>query len=117
MVHEAGIADRDGATALIERARSDYPSLNKIFADGGYTGPKLEQAISHLKGLVVKIVKRSDKAEGFVFLPKRWVVERTFGWLNRYRRLVKDWEVSIASAEAWLLVASMRRTTRRLARA
>jgi len=117
MVHEAGIADRDGATALIDHARSDYPTLVKVFADGGYTGPKLEQATSHLKGLVIEIVKRSDKAEGFVLLPKRWVVERTFGWLNRCRRLAKDWEVSIASAEAWLLIASIRRSARTLARA
>jgi transposase len=116
MVHQASIADRDGAVALIDSARADFPTLIKIFADCGYTGPKLAGAIAHLEGLSLEIVKRSDTA-GFVVLPKRWVVERTFGWLGRCRRLAKDWEATIASAEAWLLTASTRRMMRALARA
>jgi len=64
----------------------------------------------------IEIVKRSDKAEGFEVLPCRWVVEQTFAWLNRCRRLAKDWEKSIQSAEAWILVSSIRMMTRRLAR-
>jgi len=64
----------------------------------------------------LQIVKRTDKANGFEVLPRRWVVKRTFAWLGRCRRLAKDWEKSIASAEAWMLIAHIRILTRRLAR-
>ncbi|SFK74842.1 Transposase DDE domain-containing protein, partial [Loktanella salsilacus] len=79
-------------------------------------GPKLRDALKALGRWTVQIVKRSDTAEGFEVLPRRWVVERTFAWLNRCRRLSKDWEKSIASAEAWILIAHIRRVTRHLAR-
>ncbi len=81
-------------------------------ADGGYAGEKLATAISHILDLVIEIIKCSDDAKGFVVLPKRWVVERTFAWLGRCRRLAKDCEATIASSEAWLLLASIRRMTR-----
>ena len=115
LVHSADIQDRDGAPDLIERCRDAYPSLGRIFADGGYAGPTLEAAIAHLDRLAIEIIKRSD-VRHFVVLPRRWVVERTFAWLNRCRRLAKDWETSIASSEAWLLIASTRRMTRRIAK-
>lgn len=115
LVHSADIQDRDGAPALIERSRDAYPSLIRFFADGGYAGQKLEAAIAHLDRLAIEIIKRSD-AHRFVILPRRWVVERTIAWLNRCRRLAKDWEASIASSEAWLLIASIRRMTRRIAK-
>jgi transposase len=76
----------------------------------------LRDALKALGRWTVQIVKRSDIAEGFEVLPRRWVVERTFAWLNRCRRLSKDWEKSIASAEAWILIAHIRRVTRHLAR-
>ncbi len=117
IVHEADIQDRDGAPMVIESMRQTYPSLVKLFADGGYAGEKLSAAIAHIDGLAIEIVKRSDIAEGFVVLPKRWVVERSFAWLNRCRRLAKDWESTIASSEAWLLLASIRRMVRAVARA
>jgi transposase len=116
-VHEASIQDRDGAPGLIESVKQSYPSLVKVFADGGYAGEKLASAISHVADLAIEIVKRSDAAKGFVVLHKRWVVERTIGWLGRCRRLAKDWESTIASSEAWLLLASVRRMTRAIARA
>ena len=116
-VHEASIQDRDGAPGVIESAKQSYPSLVKFFADGGYAGEKLASAISHIEDLAIEIVKRSDDAKGFVVLHKRWVVERTLGWLGRCRRLAKDWEATIASSEAWLLLASIRRMTRAIARA
>ena len=116
-VHTADIQDRDGAPALIENARNIYPTLVTIFADGGYAGEKLAAAIRHIENLAVEIVKRSDPAKGFVVLPKRWIVERTFAWLGRCRRLAKDWEASVASSEAWLFIASIRRMTRAIARA
>lgn len=115
LVHSADVQDRDGAPDLIGRCRDAYPSLARIFADGGYAGQKLEAAIAHLDRLAIQIVKRSD-AHRFVVLPRRWVIERTIAWLNRCRRLAKDWEATIASSEAWLLVASIRRMTRRIAK-
>lgn len=115
LVHSADIQDRDGAPDLIERCRDAHPSLVRLFADGGYAGPKLENAIAHIDRLAIEIVKRSD-TRSFVILPRRWVVERTFAWLNRCRRLAKDWEASIPSSEAWLVIASIRRMTRRIAK-
>ena len=114
LVLSADIQDRDGAPDLIERCRDAYPSLSRFFADGGYAGQKLAAAIAHIDHLAIEIVRRSD-AHRFVVLPRRWVVERTIAWLNRCRRLAKDWEASVASAEAWLIIASIRRMTRRIA--
>jgi transposase len=117
IVHTADIQDRDGAPGLIESVKDNVPTLVRIFADGGYAGEKLATAIAHIDGLALEIVKRSDTTTGFVVLPKRWIVERTFAWLGRCRRLAKDWEASIASSEAWLFLASIRRMTRAIARA
>lgn len=114
-VHSAGIQDRDGAPAVLREVARRYPLLRHLFADGGYAGPKLRHALQALGRWTLQIVKRSDTAEGFELLPRRWVVERTFAWLGRCRRLAKDWEKSIASAEAWLLIAHIRRMTRLLA--
>ncbi|WP_182926740.1 IS5 family transposase [Sphingomonas paucimobilis] len=115
LVLSADIQDRDGAPDLIERCRDAYPSLSRFFADGGYAGQKLAAAIAHIDHLAIEIVRRSD-AHRFVVLPRRWVVERTIAWLNRCRRLAKDWEASVASAEAGLIIASIRRMTRRIAK-
>jgi len=115
-VHPADIQDRDGASAVLKSIRHSHPWLRHIFADGGYAGPKLRSALDKIGNWTIQIVKRSDKAEGFEVLPRRWVVERTFAWLNRCRRLAKDWEKSIQSAEAWILVSSIRLMSRRLAR-
>lgn len=115
LVHPADIQDRDGAPGLIERCRDAYPSLARFFADGGYAGQKLQTAIAHLDRLAIEIIRRSD-VRRFVVLPRRWVVERTIAWLNRCRRLAKDWEASTASSEAWLVIASIRRMNRRIAK-
>ena len=116
VVHSAGIQDRDGAPDLLKSIRGTYPELRHIFADGGYAGPKLRDALVGKGNWTIQIVKRSDTATGFEIIPKRWVVERTFAWLNRCRRLAKDWEKSIASTQAWILVAHIRTLTRRIAR-
>lgn len=116
MVHEASIQDRDGAVPLLASIRSCLPWLRHVFADGAYAGAKLEAALSVLGRWTIEIVRRSDAAKGFELLPRRWVVERTLAWLNRNRRLAKDFEASIASATAWLLLASVKLLTRRLAR-
>ena len=116
VVHEASIQDRDGAPCVLASIRSLYPWLRHIFADGGYAGPKLRAALKRMGEWTIEIIKRSDTAQGFEVLPRRWVVERTFAWLGRCRRLAKDFEATIASAVAWALVAHIRILTRRLAR-
>lgn len=114
VVHGADIQDRDGAPAVLASIRKSCPWLRHIFADGGYAGPKLRGTLNKIGDWTVEIVKRSDTAVGFEIIPRRWVVERTFAWLGRCRRLAKDWEKSIASAEAWINIAHIRLTTRRL---
>jgi putative transposase len=84
------------------------------FADGGYAGDKLAAALAGAGRWQIEIVKRSDRATGFEILPRRWAVERTFAWLNRNRRLAKDFEATIASSEAWLYLASVQLLARRL---
>jgi transposase len=116
LVHGADIQDRDGAPGLLKSIRHAFPWLRHVFADGAYAGPKLHGTLEQIGDWTVEIIKRSDTAEGFEVLPRRWVVERTFAWLGRCRRLAKDWEKTIASTEAWLLIARIRLVTRRLAR-
>jgi len=115
IVHSADIQDRDGGVLLIGTLFGLYPFLGKLFADGGYQGPIFEQGAGEfLKQMHVEIVKRSDSANGFVVLPRRWVVERTFAWLNRCRRLAKDFENRTRNALAFLKLASIRLMTRKL---
>ena len=116
VVHGADIQDRDGAPAVLQSIRHSFPWLRHVFVDGGYAGPKLRRALQKIGEWTMEIVKRSGTAQGFEVIPRRWVVERTFAWLGRCRRLAKDWEKSIASAEAWIVIAHIRLVTRRLAR-
>ena len=116
VVHGADVQDRDGAPAVLASILRTCPWLHHVFADGGYAGPKLRGALDSLGDWTLEIVKRSDQARGFEVIPRRWVIERTFAWLGRCRRLAKDWEKSIESAEAWINIAHIRLTTRRLAR-
>ena len=115
LVHAADIQDRDGACDLIKAIRYRFPWLRHIFADGAYAGDKLRTAIEGHGDWTIEIIKRSDTAQGFEVLPRRWVVERTFAWLGRCRRLAKDWETTIESATAWANIASIRIMIRRLA--
>jgi transposase len=117
IVHPADIQDRDGAPALLASIRETLPWLRHVFADGGYAGPKLETALAQIGAWSLEIIKRSDTAKGFELLPRRWVVERTIAWLNRNRRLAKDFERTIESAVAWIRIASIKRLSRRIARA
>jgi len=92
-VHAADIQDRDGGELVMATLFGLYPFLLRLYADGGYQGPLFRRAMAKIMAQVnVEIVKRSDHAKGFIVLPKRWVVERTFAWLGRCRRLAKDWE-------------------------
>ena len=108
VIHSAGIQDRDGAPDVFRAIRHRFPWLRHVFADGGYAGDKLREALNGQGDWTIGIIKRSDTAKGFEVLPRRWVVERTFAWLGRCRRLAKDWEKSLASSTAWTLVASIR---------
>ena len=116
LVHAADVQDRDGAPALLQAIRHRFPLLRQIFADGGYAGGKLRDALKGHGAWTIEIIKRSDTAKGFEVLPRRWVVERTLAWLGRCRRLAKDWEKTIESSSACALVASIRLLSRRLAR-
>jgi transposase len=99
----------------VEAGVSMYPFLQKLFADGGYQGPEFQKALAKiLPHLETQIVKRSDHAKGFVVLPRRWVIERTIAWLNRCRRLAKDWENLNRKALAFLRLASIRLMLRKL---
>lgn len=115
VVHAADIQDRDGGVLLMATVFSLHPFLRKLYADGGYAGPQFQDGLRQVtQQIKVEIVKRSDAAKGFVVLPKRWVVERTIAWLNRCRRLAKDWECLNRKALAFLRLASIRLMLRKL---
>jgi len=116
LIHAADIQDRDGAVDVLKAIRHRFPWLRHVFADGGYAGEKLRNALKGRGEWTLEIIRRSDTAKGFEVLPRRWVVERTFAWLGRCRRLAKDWERSIESSTAWANIASIRMLTRRIAR-
>jgi putative transposase len=115
VIHTADIQDRDGAPDVLKSIRHGFPWLRHVFADGGYAGDKLRAALAKTGKWTLEIIKRSDTAKGFKVLPRRWVVERTFAWLGRNRRLAKDFERTIESATAWLYLASIQFLTRRIA--
>jgi putative transposase len=117
LVHAANIQDNHGAVPLLKSLGLAFPKLRHIFADRVYRGRKLLDAISELGKWSIEIVTRSQSVGTFKAEPKRWVIERTFAWLGRNRRLAKDFETTIASAEAWITIASVRVLSRRLARA
>ena len=114
VVHPADIQDRDGAPSLLASIRGLCPWLRHVFADGGYAGDKLAQALKPLGKWTVEIIRRSDAGKGFVLLPRRWVVERTIAWLNRCRRLAKDWENLNRNALGFLVLASVRLMLRKI---
>ena len=115
VVHAADIQDRDGGALVMATLFGMFPFLLKLYADGGYQGPEFRRALKKILTRVnIEIVKRSDQAKGFVVLPKRWIVERTFAWLGRCRRLAKDWENLNRKALAFLRLASIRLMLRKL---
>ena len=113
VVHAADIQDRDGAKLVFRKLRGLYPRLKRIWADGGYAG-KLIDWTKRVGRWTLEIVKRSDKVVGFAVLPKRWIVERTFGWIGRYRRMSKDYEMLIPSSEAMILIVMINVMVHRL---
>ena len=117
LVHSANVQDNHGAVPLLKSIGRSFPKLRHIFADRVYRGDKLLNAIADLGKWTIEIVTRSQSIGTFKAEPRRWVVERTFAWFGRNRRLAKDFEASIKSAEAWIMIASIQLLSRRLARA
>lgn len=115
VVHAADLQDRDGAKLVLDVVRGKLPRLRLIWADGGYAGQLIDWVRDGCHW-VLDIIKRSDSQRGFVVLPRRWVVERTFGWLGRYRRLSKDYEQLPGTSEAMIYAAMIHLMIRRLAR-
>jgi len=110
--HAADVQDRDGAIPLLQASRRSFPFVELAFADSAYSADRVRDATS----IAIEVVKKLADQVGFQVLPRRWVVERFFAWINRNRRLAKDFEGTIASAEAFLYAASVMLLTRRLAR-
>ena len=115
VVHPANIQDRDGAKLTLSQARTLFPKLRLIWADGGYAGKLIEWTLRAC-GWILAIEKRSDTAKGWVLLPRRGVVERTFGWLSRCRALARDYEFHAETSEALIQVAMIHLMLRRLAK-
>ena len=116
LVQPANLQDNHGAVPLLRILGRMFPKLRHVCADRVYRGPKLLEALADLGKWTIEVVTRSQSVGTFKAEPRRWVVERTFAWFGRNRRLAKDFEASIASAEAWVLIASIRLLSRRLAR-
>jgi putative transposase len=114
VVHSAGIQDRDGAKLLLDRCAGLFPRLRHVWADGGYAG-RLVDWVKQEHGCTLEIVEKPQGQKGFSVLPRRWVVERTFAWLGRYRRLAKDYDLLPQSSEAWIYLAMTHLMLKRLA--
>ena len=113
-VHSADVQDRDGAASVLDkRTRALFPFIQRIFADAGYQGSHAALVAARGGDWIIEIVKRNE-LHTFVVLPKRWIVERTIAWLNRCRRLAKDWENKTRNALAFLHLASIRLMLRKL---
>jgi transposase len=116
-VTPADVQDRDALPALLNAVSQKSPWVQLAFADGGYAGAETQRAAFEASRIRVSVVKRSDRSvKGFIVLPKRWIVERTLGWLNRSRRLAKDFEAMIESSRAWPMLALSFLLLRRAAR-
>lgn len=116
IVHSAGVQDRDGAALVLDKIRNSFPWLELVWADNGYNAHQVTTAVARVPSLRIEIVKRSDDMKGFVLLPRRWVVERTFSWFGRNRRLAKDWENLATTLQTFVVLASIQIAIRRLAR-
>ena len=115
VVHPGNVQDRDGARDLLRTARRSFPFIERIFADAGYQGAKMAKVVADTGCWTIEIVKRSD-LHRFVVLPKRWIVERTFAWISRNRRLARDFERYARTVVAFIRLAMIRIMLRRLTR-
>ena len=113
VVHAADIQDRDGTKLVLSKLQGRFPRLRLIWADSAYAGQLVDWA-SALGGWLIEVVKRARDSHSFEVLPRRWVVERTLGWLGRNRRLSKDYEELTESSEAWVYIAMTHLMLKRL---
>src|SRR5689334_21548173 len=113
----ANVEDRDGCLGVLKAVRRLFPFLERVMTDGAYQGKETARAVCRAARARLEIVNRSDAAQGFVLLPKRWIIERTFGWLGRCRRLAKDFEALTRTHLAFVQLAMIRLMLRRIARA
>jgi transposase len=116
VIHSAGMQDRDGAALVLDKIGKHFPWLQLIWADGSYHAHQVDAAIAKNPTVRLEIVKRSEDMKGFLMLPRRWVVERTFSWFGRNRRLAKDFENLAESLLAFVTLACIQIAIRRLAR-
>ena len=114
VVHPANIQDRDGAKLVIDKLTGRFPRMRLVWANAGYAG-KLIEWVWALTGWALEIVKRPRDSHHFQVLPRRWVVERTFAWLSRCRRMSKDYEALSDTTEVWTHIAMVHLMLRRLA--
>jgi putative transposase len=115
VVHSAGIQDRDGAALVLDGLRLRCPHLELVWADAGYLARQVNDAVAAVAGLRIEIVKRSQPS-GWELLPRRWIIERTFAWFGRNRRLARDYEGTVDAALAFIHLATIQLLVRRLAR-
>jgi putative transposase len=115
VVSAASVQDRDGAKLVFQKIKSTFSRLKLIWADGAYAG-QLVEWVKNTCGWLLEIVRRNQGVKGFQLLPRRWVVERTFGWFGRYRRLSKDYEFQTDTSENMVLIAMIQLMVHRLAR-
>lgn len=115
VVHRASIQDRDGTRRLLRNTARRFPSIVKIFADAGYRGPRVANVVADTGTWQIEIVKRTEQHK-FVILPKRWIVERTFAWIARNRRLARDFERHASTVVTFIRLAMIRIMLRRLTR-
>ena len=116
VVHSAGMQDRDGAALVLARIRNHFPWLELVWADAGYDAHQVKTAVAAIPVIRIEIVRRTDDLPGFKVQPRRWVVERTFSWFGRNRRLAKDYENLADTLAAFLAIAAIRIALKRLAR-
>lgn len=116
VVHSAGIQDRDGAALVLARVRARFPWLDLVWADAGYDARQVKAAVADSPVLAMQIVRRAEGTKGFTVQPRRWVVEQTFSWFGRNRRLAKDYENLAATLASFVILAAIRIALNRLAR-
>ncbi len=116
VVHSAGLQDRDGAALVLDRIRTRFPWLELVWADAGYDARQVKAAVAKVPVLRMEIVRRNADQMGFAVQPRRWVVERTFSWFGRNRRLAKDFETLASTLATFVTLASIRLILKRLAR-
>lgn len=116
VVHSAGMQDRDGAALVLARIRNRFPWLELVWADAGYDARQVKTIVAAIPVIRIEIVRRTDDVSGFKVQPRRWVVERTFSWFGRNRRLAKDYENLADTLAAFVALAAIRIALKRLAR-